>query len=474
MNTVESVVQAVLYEGYLLYPYRPASVKNRQQRTFGGVYPRAYAEASGSDPWVTQSECLLRGDEHTCVTVRPGFLQVIERMVLDTSNPAAVHPESDEPVWHTVAALDIDQRRYVPWQEAAERHIVIPPLSLGQLLKEAREFAFSFDAASDLEPLADRHGTLRGALRRIRAPLQGRVEVSATSVAAGVFRLKTRIVNQTPLDHARTLTRDAASLHALVSCHTVLSVEDGEWISSIDPPGELAAAAAGCRNIGVWPVLVGDERQPDTMLASPVILYDFPQIAPESAGDLFDATEIDEILTLRILTMTEDEKRDMIATDERARALLACTAGPGAGQMQKLHGTLRRVRALDVAGVGASTPLDAPAIPVSPWADLDARAHLACARVAGVEIRAGDQVRLHPRGRADIFDIALSGMVATVESIERDFDDHVHVAVTIDDDPGKNFAMQRTPGHRFFFGPDEIEPLVVPPKQRGNGKWSHA
>ncbi|MFM0336701.1 hypothetical protein [Paraburkholderia fungorum] len=475
MNAVESVVQAVLYEGYMLYPYRPTSVKNRQRWTFGGVYPRAYAEASGSDPWVTQSECLLRGDEHTCVAIRPGFLQVIERMVLDTPNPAVVHPESGEPVWRTVAALDIDQRRYVPWQEAAERHIAIPPLSLGHLLKEAREIAFSFDAACDLEPLADRHGTLRGALRRIRASLQGRVEVSATSVAVGVFRLKTRIVNQTPLEHARTLTRDAASLYALVSCHTVLTVEDGEWISSIDPPGELAAAAAGCRNIGVWPVLVGDERQPDTMLASPIILYDFPQIAPESAGDLFDATEIDEILTLRILTMTEDEKREMIATDERARALLARTEGLGAEQMQKLHGTLRRVRAVDVAGVGASTPLDdAPAMPVSPWAELDARPHLACVRVAGVEIRVGDQVRLHPRGRADIFDIALSGMVATIESIERDFDDHVHVAVTIDDDPGKDFGMQRMPGHRFFFGPDEIEPLVVPSKQRGNGKRSHA
>jgi hypothetical protein len=474
VNAVESVVQAVLYEGYMLYPYRPTSVKNRQRWTFGGVYPRAYAEASGSDPWVTQSECLLRGDEHTRVAIRPGFLQVIERVVLDTPDPSAVRPESGEPVWRTVAALDIDERRYVPWQEAAERYIAIPVLSLGELLNKARDLAFSFDAASDLEPLADRHGTLRGALRRIRASLQGRVEVSVTRVAAGVYRLKTRIVNETPLEHARTLKRDAASLYALVSCHTVLSVANGEWISSIDPPAELAAAAAGCRNIGVWPVLVGDERQPDIMLASPIILYDFPQIAPESAGDLFDATEIDEILTLRILTMTDDEKREMIATDERARALLARTEVLGAEQMQKLHGTLRQVRALGAAGVGASIPQEAPAMPVSPWAELDARPHLACVRVAGVEIRIGDQVRLHPRGRADIFDIALSGMVATIESIERDFDDHVHVAVTIDDDPGKDFGMQRMPGHRFFFGPDEIEPLVVPPRHRGNRKGSHA
>lgn len=459
MNAVESVVQAVLYEGYMLYPYRPTSVKNRQRWTFGGVYPRAYAEASGSDPWVTQSECLLRGGEHTRVAVRPGFLQVIERMVLDVSENAAVRPESGEPAWRTVPGLDIDERRYTPWQEAAERHLALPVLVLGELLNAPRDMPFSFDAGSDLEPLADRHGTLRGALRRTRAALQGRVEISAASVAAGVYRLKVRIVNETPLEHARDLTRDAASLYALVSCHTVLSIERGTWISSIDPPDELATASAACRNIGVWPVLVGDEQRPDTMLASPIILYDFPQIAPESAGDLFDATEIDEILTLRILTMTDEEKREMIATDERARALLARTEGLGAEQMQKLHGTLRQVRALDAASVGASISAAQTAMPVSPWAELDARPHLACVRVAGVEIRIGDQVRLRPRGRADIFDIALSGMVATIESIERDFDDHVHVAVTIDDDPGKDFGVQRMPGHRFFFGPDEIEPL---------------
>jgi hypothetical protein len=471
VNAVDSVVQAVLYEGYLLYPYRPTSVKNRQRWTFGGVYPHAYAEASGSDPWVTQCECLLRGDARTRVAVRPGFLQVIERTVLEVAQPmadAAARPKPDEPALRSVPKLDIDERRYTPWQETAERHIALPVLGLGDLLQAPREIAFSFDAACEVEPLTDRAGTLRGALRRTRAALQGRIEIGAAQVAPDVYRLKARIVNETPLEHARGLTRDAASLHALVSCHTVLTVEGGTWLSSIDPPDALAAACAGCRNIGVWPVLVGDERQPDTMLASPIILYDFPQIAPESAGDLFDATEIDEILTLRILTMTDDEKRAMIATDERARALLARTEGLGAAQMGKLHGTLRWMRGFDPAhgGLSSSTAPDDAATPVSPWADFDARPQLAHVRVAGVEIRAGDQVRLRPRGRADIFDIALSGMVATIESIERDFDAHVHVAVTLDEDPGKDFGMQRMPGHRFFFGPDEIEPLDRSSAQR--------
>ena len=459
MSPVESVVQALLYEGYMLYPYRPSSVKNRQRWTFGGVYPRAYAEASGSDPWLMQNEFLIRGSERTRIAVRPGFLQVIERLVLDVTDDAQVRPESGEPAWREVPMLDIDDRRYYAWQEAGERHVEIPQIVLGELLEAALDIPFSFDAGSELEPLTDRHGSIRGALRRTRFHLQGRIEVAAVRVDAGVNRLTTRIQNETPLEHADTFKRDAASPSALVSCHTVVRVIDGECISSIDPPTELAGAAAACRNIGAWPVLVGDEQQPDTMLASPIILYDFPQIAPESAGDLFDSTEIDEILTLRILSMTDDEKREMVATDERARALLARTESLGPEQMQKLHGTLRQIRAVDAPGMFAASRADGHFTPVSPWAELDARPHLACVRVGGVEIQVGDQVRLHPRGRADIFDIALSEMVATIESIERDFDDRVHVAVTIDDDPGKDLGMERMPGHRFFFGPDEIEPL---------------
>jgi hypothetical protein len=167
MTPVESVVQAVLYEGYMLYPYRPSSVKNRQRWTFGGVYPRAYSQASGSDPWLMQSEFLIRGDARTRIGVRPGFLQVIERVVLEA--PVASYDGAPAPVGQIsreVLRLDIDDRRYYPWQEAAERHIRIPEIVLGELLGAPRETAFSFDAGSELETLTDQTGAVRGALRR--------------------------------------------------------------------------------------------------------------------------------------------------------------------------------------------------------------------------------------------------------------------------------------------------------------------
>jgi hypothetical protein len=254
MTPVESVVQAVLYEGYMLYPYRPSSVKNRQRWTFGGVYPQAWSQASGSDPWLMQSEFLIRGDARTRMDVRPGFLQVIDRIVLE----APLASQGDEPVSATqlareVPRLDIDDRRFYPWQEAAERHIRIPEIALGELLAAPREISFSFDAGSDLETLTDRIGAVRGALRRTHCRLTGRVELAAARVAEGVYRLTTRILNETPLSQAKTLKRDAASLYALVSCHTVLRVKGGECVSSIDPPAGLEAAAALCKNIGAWP-----------------------------------------------------------------------------------------------------------------------------------------------------------------------------------------------------------------------------
>jgi hypothetical protein len=78
-----------------------------------------------------------------------------------------------------------------------------------------------------------------------------------------------------------------------------------------------------------------------------------------------------------------------------------------------------------------------------------------------VELRKGDRVRLWPQKRADILDIALAGKLATIEAIEEDFDDQVHLAVILDDDPGKDFGELRQPGHRFFFLPDEVEPVSL-------------
>ena len=114
---------------------------------------------------------------------------------------------------------------------------------------------------------------------------------------------------------------------------------DGEFVSLLDPPGASAHLAAGCRNIGTWPVLVGCRGRGGHVLSSPIILYDYPEIAAESPGDLFDSTEIDEILTLRIMTLTDDEKRSMAALDDRGPRAARADRGTGA----TAHGAARHI-----------------------------------------------------------------------------------------------------------------------------------
>ncbi len=186
------------------------------------------------------------------------------------------------------------------------------------------------------------------------------------------------------------------------------------------------------------------------MLSSPIILYDYPQIAPESPGDLFDATEIDEILTLRILTLTDDEKRADGRLDEPRPALLERTEALRAEQLMGLHGTFRGLRPSSRRETSIMDQLGP---------DYGTTGPLERVRVAGVEYRVGDRVRLWPLGRADIMDLALKGKTAVIAAIEQDYEDRIHLAVTVDDDPGRDLGVMGKPGHRFFFRPEEVEPL---------------
>jgi NADH ubiquinone oxidoreductase, 20 Kd subunit len=156
-----------------------------------------------------------------------------------------------------------------------------------------------------------------------------------------------RVRNVSPLDNPEDARREQALMRSLISAHVILGADGGHFVSLFDPPEELRGIAALCRNVGVFPVLVGEEGQRDIMLSSPIILYDYPQIAPESAGDLFDGTEIDEILSLRIMTMTDEEKLEMRQSDERARQLLERTETLPKEHLMKLHGVLRGLRPVE-------------------------------------------------------------------------------------------------------------------------------
>ncbi len=341
---VDRIANALLYEGYILYPYRP-SVKNRQRWTFGGLYPEAYCRAQGgADAWSNQTECLVQGGPDTVLETTVRFLHLTARQVGELTPALAGWPEGAEPAFRPVEMRRIGDRVFHTWQEAEERAIALGGMKLGDLLDRPRRKTFTFPGRRWLEPLPGPDGNVVGVLAREQQAVEGTVEVTAKRVAEGLIQVTVRVLNRTLLENGRSWSRDEVLLRSLVSTHTVLGVRQGEFVSLLEPPEPWREAAAACANVGTWPVLVGEEGQRDTMLSSPIILYDYPQVAPESPGDLFDGTEIDEILTLRILTLTDEEKQTVAAVDERARALLARTEGLAGEQLWQMHGAVRSLR----------------------------------------------------------------------------------------------------------------------------------
>jgi len=342
---VDGIVKAVLYEGYMLYPYRPSAVKNRQRFNFGVVYPRAFSEAQGgTDAWTMQTECLVLGNEGTRCLIRVRFLRLVERSIekilTPLSNLSSITPENME----TVERLEVNENVYQPWQEAVEEEIQVTELDLSALAAQPMQWPFRLSAKQEREAIRDAGGLVAGIILRNKADVAGTIELAAARLEKGLFKLTVRIANYSRIESGRPLGREEALAKSLVSAHTILEARDGEFVSLVDPPEVCRDFASSCQNVGTWPVLVGEEGQRDTVLSSPIILYDYPQIAPESPGDLFDGAEIDEILSLRIMTLTEEEKREMRQSDERARQILERTENMPDEQWRKLHGVLRGLR----------------------------------------------------------------------------------------------------------------------------------
>ena len=328
MDAIERIAEAALYEGYILWPYRRSAIKNQQRWTFGGVYPETFSQASeGSDPSLMQTQCLLESGGGARLDVEVRCLQVVERAVLEKVGDRL----------HRVDELRVGAERYLAWDEAVERRLTATGLEPSRL-GEPHRIAIDIPASAEQEWLADGDGRPVGALVRSWREIRGEITLGAEPLGRGVVRITVRVTNTTPWAGG---TRDEALKQTLVSTHTVLHATDGAFVSLMDPPDRLRELAEGCQNIGTWPVLVGEPGDRHTMLSSPITLYDHPQIAPESPGDLFDGTEIDQLLILNILSLTDEEKQEMRDSDPRARAILERSESLAPEDFMRLHGAIR-------------------------------------------------------------------------------------------------------------------------------------
>jgi len=416
---MEAIADAVLFEGYILYPYRPSAIKNRQRWNFGTLYPRQFAEAqSPRERWQFRAEMLLEATANTRLSVRIRFLQLVA--------PASDDGES--------------------WEQGFARSRTIEGLTLEELRRGVeRNF--------DLSELAFQEQAPDGFDVR---PRLGRMTLRADLLHDGLYRLHAQFANESPATAVGSFSRREVQDVAFTSAHLLLAVDAGSFVSLLEPPPQFEADAQACTQDGVFPVLAGDVGHSANMLCSPIILYDYPAVAPESSGNFFDGTEMDEMLALRVLTLTDEEKQAMRRGDPYARAILERTEMLPDEQLARVHGAVRGLRRIIGDDPENERAVDMIEQPFDPYAE---HVPLKSVRVFGIEVRTGDRVRLWPQKKADILDMAMEGKVAIVEAIEQDFEDKVQFAVVLEDDPGRDMGMLRQPGHRFFFSPEEVEPL---------------
>jgi hypothetical protein len=420
-DTARKVADAILYEGYLLYPYRASAQKNRVRWQFGVLVPKAWAEVDGSEPSSSQTECLVEPRRGARIQVVLRFLQLEARRTADGS-----------------------------WDEGVEREVEAT-MAIDDLAEAELAFPFELPGGRSGEP------------ERTSWPVSGVLRCSAERFDGpyGVVKLRLRVENMSPW-HGPGAKRDEALHRSLVAHHILIAVDAGAFISLLEPPEWARPAVATCENLHTWPVLVGEPGRRDMLLSSPIILYDYPVIAPESPKDLFDGTEIDEILTLRTMALTDDEKLEARSTDDRAAAIIDHVDSMPPELLDRLHGAVRYLRSAG-GGQRVVPGIDSAAAPGEvPWwnpgADASVSPETDSVRVAGVAVAKGSRVRLRPgQRRADAQDLFLEGRSATVEAVFLDVDGERHLAVTLEGDPAAD--LQRWHGRYLYFSPDEVEPL---------------
>jgi hypothetical protein len=329
-DLAHKVANAVLYEGYMLYPYRPSALKNRQRWTFGILYPPAYSEVrNGTERSYMHTECLLEAPAETSVTIELRFLHLMTRKIFQ------IVDGQSEPV----SSLMVDDSLVESWDDAIEGSMKFVA-TIGEELKILR---FTFPASINTDEVKDRTGRPVGSITGTQHEICAKLSVSSTEIQNNFWKVTIDVCNDTPFS-GDTSDRNASLTCSLLSAHTIITAHGGSFVSLLEPPDNFKQDATACVNVGNFPVLVGDPGERDMLFCSPIVLYDYPQIAPESAGDFYDATEIDEMLTLRVMTLTDEEKNEMRLADDRVRALLERTEQSAREQLARTHGIMRNPR----------------------------------------------------------------------------------------------------------------------------------
>ncbi len=389
-EALAALVDSLLYEGYALYPYTPGATKNATPTPFGIVYPPAYAVDSAVTFDHLRLDCVLETADDALLTGTALFLQ-----------PSG--------------------KRH----QGVPRKLEIGPVAVSKLAAgQGEEFNYSAEGAE--------------------APdLDGRVRLRAVALEDGRWRVRMCVHNTTAVEIPPDgMDRSQALLASMISTHVVVESSAGQFVSPLERDGEAGAAVAGCESVNTFPVLASPRD--DAILGAAIVLPDHPKLAPESLGNLFDNTEIEEALLLHVHALSEDEREEISRQDPAVAEMVERAAATTPEQIMDLHGRLE----LKDPEPGHPNP-----------GELEVEVDRGVIRKGGRVI-----LRPKPNGR-DLYDTLLAGRTATVERIYYDYDDEIHVGVTVDGDASQE--LFRETGRYIFFKGHEVEPVATEVDARG-------
>jgi hypothetical protein len=446
-DRARAVADAVLYEGYLLYPYRGTSSKNQSRWQFGVLGPPGAAEAGLGEDDTLAAQFLV--DDAKAITLVVRFLQLQHRRA---------ERELPGGGFEAVGELTTPSGSWLTWDEAVECEMSFGPLAFDAPPATLPVLA---PAAMDIE-LVD-----GGRLVRERQEVCGALTVGSEP-DGDLRRVSIQVSNVGAVVDGTDDQKDSVIARSMIGCHAIAEVVGGQFVSLLEPPSAAAGAVSRCSQHRCFPVLAGPPGTHDMLLISPIILYDHPEVAEQSNTALYDCTEIDEILILRVMTMTDDEKAQARATDPRAAQIIDQCDAVSPEAMASLHGVLRDPHSLSVP---ASL---IPEIPEGidwwdPLADNAVRPEIDAVLVNGIRVARGSRVRLRPRRNADAQDIFVAGKTARVTSVHEDVEGNKHVGVVVDDDPAAD--LHDWYGRYLYFSPDEVEPLDTVKTPERSSTW---
>ncbi len=393
-SSIEELVRSLLYEGYALYPYTPG-VKNATPTPFGIVYPPAYADA------------------------QPAAFSMLRLEAVLAAGP-------DARLDGTVLFLQASGERH----EATERSLELGPVTLAELARGPVRQRFSFPKEG--------------------GELSGRIAMRAELLAPELARIRLCVHNETEMRaEPAEVTRGEALHHSLISTHPLVELEGGRFVSPLERQGAEGEAALASEPVNTFPVLLGDRDA--AVLGAAIMLPDHPELAPESLGNLFDNTEIEEALLLHVHALSDDEREEIAGQDSAVREMIERAEATTGDEILGLHGRLTyKEPEPEVAASNGNPPTPPPGLD-----EVQGEREVAA---AGSVVRLGDKIVLRPGTQGDVYDKILHGRTATVERIYRGYDERIYLGVTVDDDPGQE--LLRETGRFLFFFADEVEPVA--------------